>query len=504
MKNYYLDNMIFGMHNFGYLHRYGLHGKVSGNLSCIGEMQNVAVLLYGPRGCGFHYRYFARARHSAFFDLECLDMRNRDVIFGGEEKLTEMLKKIDREKKPEIIFILPSVVSDVVNDDIAGIVGSVQSEVNAVLVPVSSQVFSHMNKNNSKKMMREKAAQKKGSKFVPTAVYPGCGYVEVMDALVHQVMEVQDVEKDCVNIEAFVWGYGGAEKIKSMAEMLSRMDIKINSFMPSCDLAGFQRAPKAALNIVRRKKWAVEMEKRFGTPFLHIADMGEWHGIEGITDFYRVIAEKLGGDFPQKAEAVLKQEREKIAERYIELKQEFSHYKCCYISNGLFSMDTLIKNYREHYGLPLHRVIIILKDSYLADTGLDEESFSALKAKAESELKTGEGATGEEEILFNPTTGELQKALDECDFLISNGNPRYERYGLPLIPAKVNRAVFTYGEFLEIMEEISRILASPQKSGDRLLLNRLQYDKIYYPTSVKDDNSCSSREMFNRLWRRRN
>ena len=121
MNHYYQDNMLFGMNPSSYLHRYAVNGKVSGNLACISEIKNAAVVLYSPRGCGFHYRCHVRSGQSPVYELECADLRNNDVIFGGEKKLTALLQKVEREQKPEIIFLLPSVVSDIINDDLAGL-----------------------------------------------------------------------------------------------------------------------------------------------------------------------------------------------------------------------------------------------------------------------------------------------------------------------------------------------------------------------------------------------
>ena len=119
MNQYYQDNMLFGMNPSSYLHRYAVNGKVSGNLACISEIKNAAVVLYSPRGCGFHYRCHVRSGQSPVYELECADLRNNDVIFGGEKKLTALLQKVEREQQPEIIFLLPSVVSDIINDDLA-------------------------------------------------------------------------------------------------------------------------------------------------------------------------------------------------------------------------------------------------------------------------------------------------------------------------------------------------------------------------------------------------
>ena len=98
---YYLDNMILGMKNFSSLHRYAVNGKTSGNLACIAEIKNALVVMCSPRGCGFHYRYHARARHSAFYDLECLDLRKK-ILFLALKKnfvlcFVSLIKKSNRK-----------------------------------------------------------------------------------------------------------------------------------------------------------------------------------------------------------------------------------------------------------------------------------------------------------------------------------------------------------------------------------------------------------------------
>ena len=132
-----------------------------------------------------------------------------------------------------------------------------------------------------------------------------------MDALVEQVMEPQRVQPRSVNIETFAWGYNGEDKLQGMSEMLQKMGITVNAYLPAADLQTIKKAPRAALNIVRRKKWALAMEQRFGTPFLHVADMQEWHGIEGISDLYRQIGKMLGCE--NAVERVLQEEYERVA-----------------------------------------------------------------------------------------------------------------------------------------------------------------------------------------------
>ena len=498
MDQYYQDNMLMGMKIYNFLHRYAVNGKISGNLACISEIKNAAVVLYSPRGCGFHYRYHARSRNTPVYGLECADLRDQDVIFGGEQKLVDLLYKIEREQKPELIFVLPSVVSDIVNDDMTGVVLSLQPQFKAKLVPVTSQAFSHMDKSNSRKVLREKSCQQQNKKFSSSAVYPGCGYVEVMDALVQQVMEPQRVEPLAVNLETFAWGFNGAMKLQGMVQTLARMGISVNTCLPAADLTGIRRAPRAALNIVRRKKWALAMQEKFGTPFIHVADMQEWHGIAGIGDLYRQIGTMLHCE--ERVEQVLQASWQQIRPRYDALRQSFTRHSFCLIAHGLAMLPDAIRVYQVDYGLPLKKICLVMNPSYQAEIGADDSTMQRFRTRIE-QAKQEYGC--EADIVIDPAEDELRAAVQACDFVIDNGHPRYAGLGRPLLYNLFDRSVWTYEGFLEIMEEINRTLQSGQCLGDKLLLRKLAYDPVFYPLRCEDTASRNSREMFSRLWRQR-
>lgn len=500
MDQYYLDNMLLGMPNFTHLHRFAVNGKISGNLACISEMKNTAVILYGPRGCGFHYRYTARTRNHPYYGLECTDMRDADVVFGGEKKLVELIKKIDAEQQPEMIFVVPSVVADVINDDMVGIVESLQPQVKALLLPVTSQVFSHMDKSNSRRMLREKAKQQANAKSNSSVVYKGCGYVEVMDTIVDRVMEPQEVDPRAVNIEGFVWGYNGQQKLKSMVELLGKMGIRVNSFLPAADRENLRLAPKAALNIVRRKKWALAMESRFGTPFLHIANMQEWHGFKGITEFYEAVGQSLG--MTEEVARVLEQERAKVEGRYQELRAYFGGFKFALMAHGLGYLTDQIRCYQRDYGFPISKLCVVIDKNYKADTGMDEAMVERFLQKAKEELAAScNGQPGE--IILCPGEEELKATIDSCDYLISGGNPYYATTKTPILYNLFDRAVWSYADFVAIMEEVKLSLEEAKPLSKSLLLKKLAYDQVFFPTRAEDEDSLASREMFSKLWRQR-
>lgn len=147
------------------------------------------------------------------------------------------------------------------------------------------------------------------------------------------------------------------------------------------------------------------MEQRFGTPFLHVADMQEWHGIEGISDLYRQIGKMLGCE--NAVERVLQEEYERVAARYQELRADFAKYKFCLIAHGIAYLPDALRVYQQDYGLPITKICIIMNPSYQAETGLDDAMMQRFKDRIEL-AKAEYGCDAE--ILLEPSEDALREA----------------------------------------------------------------------------------------------
>lgn len=496
MNEYYSDMMLLGMKPFTNLHRLGVNGKQSGSLAAIQEIPNAVTVMYGPRGCGFHYRNTVRVRSGPVPNLECADLADQDVIFGGERKLQKVLREVDARNHPEIIFILPTVVSDVINDDIFGIVQEIQPEISAKLVVVKSQAFSHMDKTVSLRNMAERAKQNCKQKF-SGADYRGCGYVEVMTALVEQVMEPQTKDPSSINIESFLWGYGGTEKLQRMEKLLARMGIRVNTFFPTAPMERIRSAPAAALNLVRRRKWAMAMEEKFGTPYLHVADMSQWHGLDGMRELYETIGERLG--ILEQVKSVLAEEEERIKPALVALQERFYGHSFCLIVNGISAIPDTIKCYEKDFGIPLKHILLIPNPNFQRDFSID----SALMDRLYQRIWEAMELYGcKARLTVNPSPEEMQRVMDESEFLICGRHPRYARFGKPIIPTFLDRDVFDYDSFVEVIENLADRVR-PKEPPKHLLLNRMEYDPVFYPLRSDDTNTLASKEMYTRMWRLR-
>ncbi len=197
---------------------------------------------------------------------------------------------------------------------------------------------------------------------------------------------------------------------------------------------------------------------------------------------------------------MLEEEYKQVEARYQELRREFAKHKFCLIAHGVAMLPESIRVYEHDYGLPLSKICIIMNPSYQAESGLDDATMQKFKdriklAKAEYNCQA--------EVLLEPADDALREAAQSCDFVISNGHPRYANLGVPLLYNLFDRSVWTYQGFIDIMEEIQQLLQRPQLVSNALLLSKLDYDPVFYPLRQEDADSKAARELFSRVWRQR-
>lgn len=145
-------------------------------------------IIHGPRGCGFHYRHSARRRHQPLYRVLTTNLEERDIIGGGEEKLRRTVEEAWRQYHPKLIMVIPSPISDILNDDILTIVQEMRGQ-GIPVVGIQSELFSHRDKNYTRNRLKKIAEQKITGENRLEMEIKGCGFVEALYALVGQVME---------------------------------------------------------------------------------------------------------------------------------------------------------------------------------------------------------------------------------------------------------------------------------------------------------------------------
>lgn len=69
------------------------------------------------------------------------NLNERDVVGGGEEKLTQAILEADRRYRPASIIVVSSCVPGIIGDDIDGVAARLQPQVNGVILPVHCEGF---------------------------------------------------------------------------------------------------------------------------------------------------------------------------------------------------------------------------------------------------------------------------------------------------------------------------------------------------------------------------
>ncbi len=252
MYQIFFDELSNKMYPSTQLHSFGVNGKISGSVSAIGEMGNGIIgVIHGPMGCAYHYRYSVRRRHQPFYSLLSSDLTEQDIIFGGEEKLRQTILDAWQRYHPRWIFIIPTPVSDVLNEDIQSVAAELRRE-GIPVTAIQSELFSHRDKNFNRNRLKELSLKKITGDNRLELELKGCGFTEALYSLVEQVMQPQEKLPRSINIETINWGSEGRMVLREMEEFLSRCGISVNCWIPSSDMAQLAAAPAAELNLVRR------------------------------------------------------------------------------------------------------------------------------------------------------------------------------------------------------------------------------------------------------------
>ena len=101
-------------------------------------------IVHGPIGCA---SYTWEIRGSLTSDSEVFrnsfstDLREQDIIFGGEKKLEGAIEEIVKTYKSELIFVYATCVVGVIGDDIDAVCRNMSEKYGIKIIPVKSSGF---------------------------------------------------------------------------------------------------------------------------------------------------------------------------------------------------------------------------------------------------------------------------------------------------------------------------------------------------------------------------
>jgi nitrogenase molybdenum-cofactor synthesis protein NifE len=292
----------------------------------LNPVTDAAHLVHGPIGCA-SYTWDIRGSLSSgsemFRNSFSTDMKERDVVFGGEKKLAACIDEIVERYHPPAIFVYATCVTGMIGDDIVAVCKEASRQHAIDVIPVESSGFIS------------------GNKVV--------GYRAAAEALLKLITPKADEQIVKTRKLNFLGEYNlGGEKW--LAERyLREMGIEINvAFTGDSTVASLRQAPGACLNLVQctgSMHWvATQLEKKFGTPFMDV----NFFGAENTAETLRKIARFYDDpEITERTEALIGREMAQIQPEIARYRQKLAGKRAAIYVGGAYKAVAIIRQLRE-------------------------------------------------------------------------------------------------------------------------------------------------------------
>jgi nitrogenase molybdenum-cofactor synthesis protein NifE len=210
-------------------------------------------LVHGAIGCAV-YTWDIRGSLSSGPQLHrssfCTDLREKEVVFGGEVKLKEALLTLIEQTKPAAAFVYVTCIAGIIGDDVKAVCKAVQKIVNIPVIPVQAEGFKGTKKD---------------------------GYRTACDALL-QLIGTHDGPKIPLSIN-ILGDFNIAGEIWVIRKYFEQMGITVVSTLTGdARVEQITRAHHAQLNIVQcagsMNYLAKEMKKIYDIPYINVSFFG--------------------------------------------------------------------------------------------------------------------------------------------------------------------------------------------------------------------------------------
>ncbi|WP_297100534.1 nitrogenase iron-molybdenum cofactor biosynthesis protein NifE [uncultured Draconibacterium sp.] len=280
-------------------------------------------VIHGPVGCA-SYTWDIRGSLSSGPQLHRLsfttDLKERDVVFGGEKKLYHALIDLIDKHQPKAAFVFSTCIIGVIGDDVEAVCRQVTKEKGIDVIPVMSEGF-----NGTKKD----------------------GYKIACGALSKLVGTNNDYEapKYSINI---LGDFNLAGELWILAEYYKKLGVEIISCMTGDGrVEQIRRAHKASLNVVQCSgsimHLAKEMKEKYDIPFMKVS----YFGIEDMSEALYEVAKFFKDDeMLAKARELVTNEISKLLPALQPYRQKLEGKKAAIYVGGAFKAISLVKALR--------------------------------------------------------------------------------------------------------------------------------------------------------------
>jgi nitrogenase molybdenum-cofactor synthesis protein NifE len=278
-------------------------------------------LIHGPIGCS-SYTWDIRGSLTSGEDIYrnsfCTDLREKDIIFGGAQKLTMAIEELAETQEPRLIFVYSTCIVGVIGDDVDSVCRNMSRKYKIPVVPVKSPGFS-------------------GNKST--------GYRMACDAIMELLLPHKTQKKiPGINI---LGDYNLAGEMWIIKNYLKHIGIPVvASFTGDANYNEMIQSPAASLNVVQcagsSTYLANRMEDEFGIPYIKVS----FFGVEDTTNSLLRIAEAMGNEMArEKAVEFCKTETEKLDVFLEKYRRNLQGKKAAIYVGGGFKAISLIRQF---------------------------------------------------------------------------------------------------------------------------------------------------------------
>ncbi len=280
-------------------------------------------IVHGPIGCAsytFDIRGSLSSGEEIYRNSFSTDLREKDIIFGGEKKLAAAIDEIVERNNPKLIFVYSTCVVGVIGDDLSAVCKAAENKYGIRVIPVQSSGF---------------AGNKKE------------GYKAACHALLDLMDEgATDKKENGIN---FLGDFNLAGELWINRSYLKEMGVNlVSKFTGDASYKELIKAPQAKLNIVQcagsMTYLAKQMKKRYNIPFINIS----FYGLEDTIMSLRKIAYALGdSDIATKTENLINKNFDKTNKKLDFYRNKLKGKKAAIYVGGGFKAISLIKQFND-------------------------------------------------------------------------------------------------------------------------------------------------------------
>lgn len=277
-------------------------------------------IVHGPVGCAA-YTWDIRGSMSSGPELHRLsfstDLKEKDVIFGGEKKLYNSLLYLIERYSPNAVFVYSTCIIGIIGDDVEAVCRRVSKENGIPVLPVHSEGFRGTKKD---------------------------GYRSACEVLLKLTGtgDVSDVRKNSINI---LGEFNLAGEAWIIRKYYKDMGIQVTATLTGDGrINDIRKAHGASLNVVQcsgsMTYLAQMMEREFGIPYIRVSYFGMEDVARALYDVARHFNDE---DILEKARKIVTDNMTLLLPELKKYKEKLQGKKAAIYVGGAFKAFSLIK-----------------------------------------------------------------------------------------------------------------------------------------------------------------